>query len=129
MFERESFPAREPFNTPFIIKEIMTEKEITEIRRRLSSYRSYATAIDALPAQDESLPALRAELFFIRRSVLRLPESPEKLLLYRHFICGDTMERCAELLGISRRSVFRLQKRAFELYLSQNPFGEEVRAL
>ena len=129
MFERESFPARDKPNTPFIIKEIMTEKETIDIRRRLSSYRSYVTAIDVLPAQDESLPALRAELFFIRRSVLRLPEYPEKLLLYRHFICGDTMERCAELLGISRRSVFRLQKRAFELYLSKNPSDEEVRVL
>ncbi len=129
MFEATNLLFREPPTPPFIIKEIMTEKEITEIRRRLSSYRSYAAAIDSLSEQDETLPSLRAELFFLRRSVLRLPESPEKLLLYRHFLCGDTMERCAELLGISRRSVFRLQKRAFELYLSFNPSDEKIRVV
>ncbi len=104
----------------------MTEQEKYEIQKRLSSYRAYETAVASMSPYDPDITSLRAELFFIRRSVLRLPESPEKLLLYRHFICGDTMEKCAERLGISRRSVFRLRIRALELYHRYNPAGETV---
>ncbi len=107
----------------------MTEQEKTEIQRYLSSYRFYQSAVDSMSPGDPDATALRAELFFIRRSVLRLPESPEKLLLYRHFICGDTMEKCAEQLGISRRSVFRLRLRALSLYRRHNPPGEAVRVI
>ncbi len=104
----------------------MTEQEKYEIQKRLASYRVYERAVASMSPYDPDITTLRAELFFIRRSVLRLPESPEKLLLYRHFICGDTMESCAELLGISRRSVFRLRLRALDLYRRYNPPGETV---
>ncbi len=104
----------------------MTEQEKFEIQKRLLAYRTYETAVESMSPYDPDITVLRAELFFIRRSVLRLPESPEKLLLYRHFLCGDTMEKCAERLGISRRSVFRLRLRALELYRRYNPPGETV---
>ena len=35
-----------------------------------------------------------------------------KMLLFYHYICGMTVERCAEELDISRRSAFRLKKSA-----------------
>ena len=39
----------------------------------------------------------------------------EKLMLYNIFVKGHSVERCAELMGISRSSAFRLKKRALVL--------------
>ena len=53
-----------------------------------------------------------------------LPNSDEKLLLYYHYVKGENVERCAELLGISRSSGFRLKKRAHEM-VAMVLYGEE----
>jgi len=102
-----------------------------EAAMRLASYKLYKALVDSgnscEPIADEM--ALRAEMFKIRRSVMRLPDSKEKILLYNRYIRGETMETCAELIGISRRSVFRLSHRAMEMYLRYNPSGEKVKAL
>ena len=60
-------------------------------------------------------PLARAKMFSIRHFILDLPNSDEKLFLYYHYVKGEPTERCAELLGISRRSAFRLKNRALEL--------------
>ena len=57
----------------------------------------------------------RAHMFEIRHFILELPNGNEKLLLYHHYIKGHAVERCAELLGISRTSAFRMRKRALAL--------------
>ena len=102
-----------------------------EAQQRLSSYIAYKNIIDTSdsrnPIEDEMV--LRAEMFKIRRSVMRLPDSKEKILLYNRYIRGETMETCAELLGISRRSVFRLSHRAMALYIAYNQDGEKIKAL
>lgn len=94
---------------------------------RLSCYTIYKQAVDS--GTEDDMLFIRSELFIIRRSILRLPESREKLYLYQRYINGETMERCAELLDISRRSVFRLRISALELYIKHNPDGEAVRVL
>ncbi len=58
------------------------------------------------------LPLARAKMFEIRHAIMAIPNCEEKLLLYYHFIKGEPVERCAELLGISRSSAFRMKKRA-----------------
>lgn len=58
------------------------------------------------------LALARARMFEIRHAIMALPNSEEKLLLYYHYIKGEPVERCAELLGISRSSAFRMKKRA-----------------
>ena len=100
-----------------------------EAAKRLSCYIIYKRLVDGSkePIADEM--ALRAEMFAIRRSVMRLPDSTEKILLYNRYIRGETMETCAELLGISRRSVFRLSHRAMALYLKHNPTNEKIKVL
>jgi len=100
-----------------------------EASRRLSCYIIYKRLMEVAkdPIADEM--ALRGEMFAIRRSVMRLPDSKEKILLYNRYIRGETMEMCAELLGISRRSVFRLSHRAMALYIAYNPEGENIKAL
>lgn len=62
-----------------------------------------------LPGNDAYI---RMRMFEIRRFVLSLGNCNEKLFLFYHYIHGETVVRCAELMGISRRSAFRLKRRA-----------------
>ncbi len=60
-------------------------------------------------------PLLRASMFEIRHFIMSLGNCDEKLLLYYHYIRGESVEKCAELLGISRAGGFRLKRRALTL--------------
>ena len=80
-----------------------------------------------LPGSD---PDIRIKMFEIRRFVLSLGNCNEKLFLFYHYIHGESVERCGELLKISRRSAFRLKKRALafagrklETYLAKEKDG------
>ncbi len=66
-----------------------------------------------LPGGDEVL--LRSKMFDVRKFITTLDNNNCKLLLYYHYIRGNSVEKCAELLGISRTSGFRLKRRAIEL--------------
>lgn len=70
-----------------------------------------------LPEEDTPLdiPMARARMFEVRHFILELENSDEKLFLYYRYVKGETMDRCAELLGISRRTVYRLGDRALKL--------------
>lgn len=57
-------------------------------------------------------PMARAKMFEIRHFIMSMENCDEKLLLYYHYVRGETVEKCSELLGISRSSGFRLKKRA-----------------
>lgn len=61
------------------------------------------------------LPLARAKMFEIRHFIMGLDNCDEKLLLYYHYIKGEPVERCGELLGISRSSAFRLKRKALFL--------------
>ncbi len=58
------------------------------------------------------VPLARARMFEIRHFIMDMDNCDEKLLLYYHYIKGESVDRCAELLGISRSSAFRMKKRA-----------------
>ena len=64
---------------------------------------------------------IAAKMFSIRRFVLSLGGCNEKLFLFYHYIHGESVGRVAELMGISRRSAFRLKKRALEFAASRYP--------
>ena len=69
----------------------------------------------------------RAKMFEIRHFVLDLENSSEKLLLYYHYIRGESIERCGELLGISRSSAFRMKKRALGIaFLHSEKLGKNL---
>ena len=55
---------------------------------------------------------IRAKLFEIRQLVKTMPNGDEKLLIYYHYIRGETVEKCGELMGISRATAFRLKRKA-----------------
>ena len=82
---------------------------------RLDRYeKEYLSADESdLEAFGEA-PLARARMFEIRHFVMKMENSEEKLFLYYRYIKGQTMERCAELLGVSRSTAFRMKSRALE---------------
>ena len=114
----------------------MTENSITEIEiKELDNYfKGYALNMKLLRLDryernyfgykdcDESalgdMPLARAKMFEVRHFIMEMKNSDEKLLLYYHYIRGEPVEKCAELLGISRSSGFRLKKKALTLAAS-----------
>ena len=101
--------------------EKMDKQPIRSAAARLSCYILYKNLLDSGMAEELNEEInLRAELFELRRSVLSLPDSRERFYLYNRYIHGRTTEKCAELLGISRRSAFRLRERALALYAERH---------
>jgi len=86
--------------------------------RKLLAMRNYEKKyFDTMEWESESpaeFTVARAKMFEIRHFVLDMENSSEKLLLYYHYIRGESIERCGELLGISRSSAFRMKRRALE---------------
>ena len=83
---------------------------------RLDRYEKKYFGVSEWEAESPGeLPLARAHMFEIRHTVMGIPNCDEKLLLYYHYIKGEPVERCAELLGVSRSSAFRMKKRALEM--------------
>ena len=69
-------------------------------------------------------PMARAKMFEVRHFILDLPYSDERIFLYYHYVRGESVEKCAELLDTSRRSAFRLKNAALALaYLEAHRRG------
>lgn len=106
------------------IQENMTREQMEEY---LSNYRYGARLLKmnkyekefydsnyskALNAEDEAL--VKAKMFEIKMFVTSLPPDDRKLFLYYYYIKGKTVERCCELLGVSRRTAYRIKNRALD---------------
>ena len=78
----------------------------------LLSARSYGRNFGEEEKLDEA--AMRAQMFAIRSAILEVEDSRERLFLYHYYIKGNTLETCAKILGISRRSIFRLKGKAVD---------------
>lgn len=79
-----------------------------------------------LPAD---LPLARVRMFEIRHFVMALPNCEEKLLLYYRYIKGESIENCAELLGVSRSTAYRIKDKALALAARSRDAGGCVREL
>ena len=90
------------------LKGYMLNQKLLRLDRYERTYFGYRDSEETIP----DTPIARAKMFEIRHFIMSLENSDEKLLLYYHYIRGETVEKCAELLGISRSSGFRLKKRA-----------------
>ena len=78
---------------------------------RLDRYEREYFGADDRDTEGLSETALaRPRMFDVRHFIMSLPNSDEKLLLYCHYVRGQSIEACAELLGISRSSAFRRKK-------------------
>lgn len=90
-----------------------------EFYRKLLRLDRYERRYFGYEDEEETLPGdltlARMKMYEVRHFVMNMKNSDEKLMLYYHYIRGETVEKCGELLGISRSSAFRLKKRALEL--------------
>ena len=108
-------------------KQEITKEQIEEVENYLKSYKfcqklimlgNYEKKYFETLEWEREIPAefsvARAKMFEVRHFIVSMENSNEKLMLYYHYIHCDTVEQCAELMGISRSSAFRLKKRALE---------------
>lgn len=90
-----------------------------DFQRKLLRLSRYEKAYFGKGESEDDLPAeaslARARMFEVRHFIMSLPNGDEKLLLYYHYVRGESVEKCAELLGISRAGGFRMKKRALNL--------------
>lgn len=100
-------------------KVVLTRVEADRILRSYRKLNSIARSSRAMiektganSSVDEA--AIHAEMYRVRAQVLSVRDSAQRILLYHHYIKGHTLEECAKMLGISRRSVYRLKNRALE---------------
>ncbi len=54
----------------------------------------------------------RARMYEVSLLLDGMPPGREKLMLYYHYIRGESIERTADLLSVSRRTGYRLHRRA-----------------
>ena len=92
-----------------------------EVQNYLESYLIYAkmlagnryarTYLGELPDGEQSAcddPFLKARMLGVRGFIMSLPACRDKMLLYYRYLHGHPVEKCAELLGVSRRTAFRI---------------------
>lgn len=78
-------------------------------RRRAKGFEENCECDDLL-ACDEVF--WRARMYQIKTLIDSMKNGREKALLYYHYICGESIDRAADLLDISRRTGYRLHQKA-----------------
>ena len=127
-----------------IKKELLqiTDEEIEEMRNYLSGYKLSRDLLELNKYEREfircreweserpgDISLSRAKMFEIRHFILDLPNSNEKILLYLHYIDCEPIERCGNIMGISRSSAFRLKKKALTLACSKQKQSPKFKPL
>ena len=77
------------------------------------------------PSQPGDDHNVLVKMYDIRRFVLSLGSGTEKLFIFDHYIHGESVGRVAELMGISRRSAFRIKRRALRYAALRYPIYRE----
>lgn len=113
-----------------MVKEEISKEDMKKAERFLEGYKTHKNLykIDlyeksrGLVSEWEAespneLFLARARMFDVRHAIMDMPNSDEKLFLYFHYIKGESVERCGDMLGISRSTAFRVKRRAVELFV------------
>ena len=98
-------------------KVVLTRVEADRILRsyrKLNAIARSSRAVIGKMGADVDEAAIHAEMYKMRSQVLSVTDAAQRMLLYHHYIKGHTLIECAKILGISRRSVYRLKNRALE---------------
>ena len=97
-------------------REALAYLERYALYRRMLDGNHHARTYFEVPRSDASTAAddalLNARMMEIRHFVVTLPDCREKMLLYYRYLFGHSVERCAELMGVSRRTAFRIAREA-----------------
>jgi DNA-directed RNA polymerase specialized sigma subunit len=104
------------------------EPEIEEVRSFLCGYRMCADMLRLLRYErkrggyEEEFPCedilagneayWRARMSEVSALIASMRNGREKLILYYHYVRGESIEHASDLLGISRRTGYRVHKRA-----------------
>ena len=91
------------------LKSYGLNQKLLKLDRYERRFFGYESKEEELPGE---LTLVRAKMYEVRHFIMNMENGDEKLMLYYHYIRGESVEKCAELLGISRSSGFRLKKRA-----------------
>ena len=75
--------------------------------------RLYLGAESDADGNDEAF--FRARMHAVRHFINHLPDCREKMLLYYRYLQGYPVEKCAEILEVSRRTAFRIAADALRL--------------
>lgn len=109
------FGKEEREKTEIFLKGYITNSKFVKMDRYENEY--FHRGDNAL--YDEMLPygvpLAKARMFEVRHFILELPNSDEKLFLYYRYVKKMSVEQCAELLGVSRRTAYRILGRALKL--------------
>lgn len=97
-----------------ILSEYTVFRKIYEKSIQRNGYFGNAENSKSPSTSELVAPGLLVKMFALRRFVLSLTRQKEKLFLFYHYIHGESVERCAELMDISRRTAYRLKIRALE---------------
>lgn len=95
-----------------------------KVKEYLEAYKTYKQMLDAdeyaRDYSDKDVPLcdgiiLRAKMGEIERFVRSLPVCREQTLLFNHYIRGHSIEFCGEMMYLSRRTAYRVAKKAIEI--------------
>ncbi|MBQ7294449.1 MAG: hypothetical protein IJW79_12010 [Clostridia bacterium] len=104
-------------------KEMMSIQE-ERVKEYLERYRIYKQMLDAdnyaKDYSDADVPLcdgiiLQAKMNEIERFVRSLPVCREQTLLFNHYIRGHSVDFCGEMMYVSRRTAYRIAKKAISL--------------
>ena len=101
------------------------EKDLPTRARADRYLRSYRKWNDALLSSRKSVfdfdfdssldeTVIQSQMFAMRTIILSLEDARQKMFLHLHYIKGVPVEKCTKILGISRRTAFRLKNRALD---------------
>jgi hypothetical protein len=90
-------------------------KKLLSIDKYEQEFFSERSAQPDLLDRSSEIAIAHAKMFEVRHFIMNMQNCDEKLFLYHHYVHCHSVERCAELIGISRSSAFRLKKRALVL--------------
>jgi len=77
-------------------------------RKRASCFSDECDCVDVL-AGNESF--WRARMFEVSSLISSMKNGREKVILYCHYIKGESIEHAADILGVSRRTGYRIHQR------------------
>jgi len=87
--------------------------ELWRYDRKRARYEDELCVSSELLGAEETVWRLRMQE--IESTVLSLVGARERRLLFYRYLRGERMERCAELIGVSRRTAFRVHQKALHV--------------